>query len=225
MIQLKNVSKNFGDKKILADVFWRINKRCRIGLCGQNGAGKTTLLRILAGEMAPDNGGIQVAKEVTFGYLPQAVAGFGAKPLFQEVRAALDELSSLETELSRLEKELAGSQEARLLERYALLQETFRLRGGYTMESDVARVLDGLGFAKSDWEKSCAAFSGGWQMRIALAKLLLQRPNLLLLDEPTNHLDLPTREWLENYLREYPFSVVLVSHDRFFSRQHSGKDC
>ena len=216
MIQLKNVSKNFGDKKILADVSWQINKRCRIGLCGQNGAGKTTLLRILAGQMAPDNGDIQVAREVTFGYLPQAVEGFGAKALFQEVRGALDELSSMETELSRLEKELAGSQEARLLERYAFLQETFRVRGGYTMESDVARVLDGLGFAKSDWEKSCATFSGGWQMRIALAKLLLQRPNLLLLDEPTNHLDLPTREWLENYLREYPFSVVLVSHDRFF---------
>jgi len=216
MIQLKNISKRFGDKKILAEVSWQINRKCRIGLCGPNGAGKTTLLRILAGEVTHDSGDIQVAREVTFGYLPQAVEGFGGKALFQEVRGALDELSCMESELAVLEKELSRSQETRLLERYAFLQETFRLRGGYTMESDVARVLDGLGFAKSEWEKTCATFSGGWQMRIALAKLLLRRPNLLLLDEPTNHLDLPTREWLENYLREYPFSVVLVSHDRFF---------
>ena len=201
--------------------FWlrfpgKSTRSARIGLCGPNGAGKTTLLRMLAGEMAPDSGDIQIAREVTFGYLPQTVESFGEKTLFQEVRGALDELSLIESELTRLEKKLSSSHEARLLEHYAFLQETFRLRGGYTMESDVARVLDGLGFAKKDWGKTCATFSGGWQMRIALAKLLLQRPNLLLLDEPTNHLDLSTREWLESYLREYPFSVVLVSHDRFF---------
>jgi ATP-binding cassette subfamily F protein 3 len=169
--------------------------------------------------MTPDNGEIQVAREVTIGYLPQQAAGLGKGTLFQQVRGALDELSRMEAELARLEKEISNSQEARVLERYSFLQENFRLRGGYSMEADVARVLDGLGFAKNDWEKSCETFSGGWQMRIALAKLLLQRPNLLLLDEPTNHLDLPTRDWLENYLREYPFSVVLVSHDRFFLDQ------
>ncbi len=219
MIQLKNIWKRFGDKKILADVSWQINKKNRIGLCGPNGAGKTTLLRVLAGEITTDSGEIQVAREATMGYLPQTVEGFGKGSLFQEVRGALGELTGMEAELAHLEKEISRSSEIRVLERYSVLQETFRVRGGYTMEADVSRVLDGLGFTKNDWGKSCETFSGGWQMRIALAKLLLQRPNLLLLDEPTNHLDLPTRDWLENYLREYPYSVVLVSHDRFFLDQ------
>lgn len=216
MIQLKNIWKSFGGKKILTNVSWRINKKNRIGLCGPNGAGKTTLLRILAGEMTADSGDVQVAREMTIGYLPQAMECSWKGTLFTEVRGALHELSAMESELAALEKEITRSQQDRILERYSLLQEAFRLRGGYTMEADVACVLDGLGFVKDDWEKDCATFSGGWQVRIALARLLLQRPNLLLLDEPTNHLDLPTREWLENYLENYPFSVVLVSHDRFF---------
>ena len=136
--------------------------------------------------------------------------------LFDEVRSALSELMALEAELRSLEEQIGADSPPSMLERYAMVQEVFRHRGGYAIESEIGRVLGGLGFAERDWQKPCEQFSGGWQMRIALAKLLLQRPNLLLLDEPTNHLDLPARDWLENYLADYPFAVVLVSHDRFF---------
>ncbi|MBN1142638.1 MAG: ABC-F family ATP-binding cassette domain-containing protein [Deltaproteobacteria bacterium] len=219
MIHIKNIHKDFGGRPILSGVSWFIGTRHRIGLCGPNGAGKTTLLRILAGEMEADAGVIETAKGISIGYLPQLVEGFGDRPLFAEVRGALAELEVLERELKELETRMGADFDEAALERYAALQELFRLRGGYTMESDTGRVLDGLGFSRLDWEQPCRTFSGGWQMRIALAKLLLQRPQLLLLDEPTNHLDLPTREWLESFLRDYPFSLVVVSHDRYFLDQ------
>ena len=219
MLQLREIHKDFGGRKIFSGINWHIRPGDRIGLCGENGAGKTTLLRMLAGQVQPDGGELQFAKGTTFGYLPQDGLAYSGRSLFAETRSALAPLLAIEAELTQLEKEIARSHGAVAMERYAMLQEAFRQGGGYTMEMEIAKVLRGLGFAEADWDKPCEHFSGGWQMRIALARLLLQRPNLLLLDEPTNHLDLPARDWLESYLAAYPFSVVLVSHDRFFLDQ------
>ncbi len=224
MLQLKNIIKDFSDRRIFNGVDWHIRPGDRIGLCGDNGAGKTTLLKMLAGKVSADGGEIQAARGTTFGYLPQDGLEHQGRSLFDEVRLAFADLIEMESELARLEEVIAEKHEDdALMERYATIQEAFRQRGGYTMETEIGKVLRGLGFAESDWDKPCEHFSGGWQMRIALAKLLLQRPNLLLLDEPTNHLDLPARDWLEGYLASYPYAVVLVSHDRFFLDQVVGK--
>ncbi|BCR04498.1 ABC transporter ATP-binding protein [Desulfuromonas versatilis] len=219
MLQLKDIVKDFGGRTLFGGVNWHIRPGDRIGLCGENGAGKTTLLRMLAGQVSPDGGEVQVARGTTFGYLPQDGLEHRGRSLFEEVRSAFAELLQTEAALARLEAAIAEKHRAEDMDRYATLQEAFRQGGGYTMETEIGKVLRGLGFAESDWERPCEHFSGGWQMRIALARLLLQRPNLLLLDEPTNHLDLPARDWLEEYLSAYPFAVVLVSHDRFFLDQ------
>lgn len=219
MLQLRCLTKNFSGRLIFNAVDWHIRPSDRIGLCGENGAGKTTLLKILAGLVSIDSGDLQMAKGASFGYLPQDGLEHHGQGLFAEVQSALADLLAMELEMKSLEERISLSHQAEDLDRYSHLQEEFRHRGGYTMETEIAKVLRGLGFSEADWEKPCEEFSGGWQMRIALAKLLLQRPTLLLLDEPTNHLDLPARDWLEEYLKSYPFSVVLVSHDRFFLDQ------
>jgi len=219
MLQLKDVVKQFADQVILRHVDWHVRPTDRVGLCGENGAGKTTLLRVLAGQSEVDAGTVQLARGTTIGYLPQEGLEHRGRSLFVEVRSALEELLSVEAELQRLETRISSGADQSFLDRYAELQEFFRQRGGYMMEAEIGRVLKGLGFAEEDWDKPCEHFSGGWQMRIALAKLLLQRPTLLLLDEPTNHLDLPARDWLESYLAAYPHAVILVSHDRFFLDQ------
>ena len=219
MLQLKNVNKQFADQVVLGNVDWHVRPTDRVGLCGENGAGKTTLLRLLAGQSEVDAGKLQLARGTTVGYLPQEGLEHTGRDLFTEVRSALTELLSVESELQSLENKISRETMQADLERYSELQEIFRQRGGYTMQADIGRVLKGLGFAEDDWTRPCEHFSGGWQMRIALAKLLLQKPNLLLLDEPTNHLDLPARDWLEGYLAAYPHAVILVSHDRFFLDQ------
>jgi ATP-binding cassette subfamily F protein 3 len=219
MLQLKNVNKQFADQVVLGNVDWHVRPTDRVGLCGENGAGKTTLLRLLAGQSEVDSGKVQLARGTTVGYLPQEGLEHTGRDLFTEVRSALTELLSVESELQSLENKISRETMQADLERYCELQEIFRQRGGYTMQADIGRVLKGLGFAEDDWTRPCEHFSGGWQMRIALAKLLLQKPNLLLLDEPTNHLDLPARDWLEGYLAAYPHAVILVSHDRFFLDQ------
>ncbi|NOY14357.1 MAG: ABC-F family ATP-binding cassette domain-containing protein [Deltaproteobacteria bacterium] len=216
MLQLKEITKYFADRRIFNAIDWHIRPNDRIGLCGENGAGKSTLLKMLAGRVEADSGVLQSAKGTSFGYLPQDGLEHRGRLLFDEVHSALAELQAMERELRRLEVKISTDPTDLELERYAELQHLFEQRGGYQMESEVGRVLNGLGFSSADFGKSCETFSGGWQMRIALAKLLLQRPNLLLLDEPTNHLDLPARDWLEEYLLAYPYAVVLVSHDRFF---------
>jgi ATP-binding cassette subfamily F protein 3 len=224
MLQLANLTKEFAGKPLFTDINWHLPKGERVGLVGENGAGKSTLMRIITGEIETSSGEIRLAKGATVGYLPQEGIVTRGKSLFQEGLAALADLQAMGNELKELEERMttvpydAPEHEA-LLERYGHIQEQFRVRGGYAMEAEVAKVLRGLGFAQADWEKDCGDFSGGWQMRIALARLLLQKPNVLLLDEPTNHLDIEARNWLEEYLCGYPYSVILVSHDRFFLDQ------
>lgn len=219
MLQLRELTKYFADRAIFSAIDWHIRPADRIGLCGENGAGKSTLLKLLAGRVEADSGQLQTAKGTTFGYLPQDGLEYRGRSLFDEVHSALEELLAMQAELKQIEERLSVCCEQADMDRYAELLTCFESRGGYSMEAEVAKVLCGLGFTTRDFDRPCEHFSGGWQMRIALARLLIQRPNLLLLDEPTNHLDLPARDWLEEYLCHYPYAVVLVSHDRYFLDQ------
>jgi ATP-binding cassette subfamily F protein 3 len=222
MIQLSGLTKSFGDRVLFDCVTWQISDRERVGLCGPNGAGKTTLLRMMAGIDEPDSGAILKPANLTVGYLPQdGLAHAGGRTLFEEATTAFTELLAVKDEMHALEARLGDetipvAEHEEMLVRYSDLQDRFRLRDGYSIELKTATVLQGLGFKPSDFERPTETFSGGWQMRIALAKLLLGQPSLLLLDEPTNHLDLEARNWLEEYLNAYPHAVILVSHDRFF---------
>src|SRR6266508_2717131 len=221
MIQLSNLTKSFGDRVLLDHVTWQITDRERVGVCGPNGAGKTTLLRMMAGLDEPDSGAILKPAGLTAGYLPQDGLTHAGRSVFDEAAAAFAELLAMKREMHALEERLGdpGIPEAdhdAMLHRYSDLQDRFRLHDGYSIELKTATVLQGLGFKTSDFDRPTETFSGGWQMRIALAKLLLGQPNLLLLDEPTNHLDLDARNWLEEYLHAYPYAVILVSHDRYF---------
>ena len=221
MIQLSGLTKAFGERVLLDDVTWQVDEGERIGLAGPNGAGKTTLLRMLAGLDEADSGAIIKPANLTVGYLPQDGLEHAGRTLVGEVSLAFEGLLDARDEIARIEHQLAdpalpdGEHET-LLVRYHDLTEQFRREEGFSIDLRVTQVLEGLGFSRADFEKPTETFSGGWQMRIALAKLLLGRPTLLLLDEPTNHLDLDARNWLESYLTAYPHAVILVSHDRFF---------
>jgi ATP-binding cassette subfamily F protein 3 len=221
VIQLSSLSKSFGDRVLLDAVTWQIDDRERVGLSGPNGAGKTTLLKMLAGLDEPDAGTIVKPAGLTIGYLPQDGLAYSGRTLREEASLAFKPLLDMKAEIAALEERLGDDsashdEHEQMLSRYAELQESFRRGEGYTIELKVTTVLRGLGFSEPDMEKKTETFSGGWQMRIALARLLLGRPGLLLLDEPTNHLDLDARNWLEEYLTDYPHAVILVSHDRFF---------
>jgi ATP-binding cassette subfamily F protein 3 len=221
MLQIKGLGKAFRGEWLFRSLDFQINERDRIGLVGDNGTGKSTLMKMLAGLASPDEGDVIGARELSFGYLPQDGLFARGRSVFDEALSVFADLKNLESECRSLEHELAemqhsGPEYERKLERYSSISQLFRLRGGYALEARVGMVLGGLGFSQSDWHHPCEEFSGGWQMRIALAKLLLQQPSLLLLDEPTNHLDLEARNWLEEYLQDYPNSLVLVSHDRYF---------
>ncbi len=224
MIQLADLTKTFGDRTLLDHVTWQIGDGDRVGLCGPNGAGKTTLLKMLAGLEEPDSGDIVTPATLTIGYLPQDGLNHTGRTVFEEARSAYQPLLDAQTEMEQIEHRLSDpavpeSEHDAMLARYSDLQDRFRLGEGYSMDLRVATVLRGLGFNQEDFTRQSETFSGGWQMRIALAKLLLGRPNLLLLDEPTNHLDLDARNWLEEYLADYPYAVMLVSHDRYFLDQ------
>jgi ATP-binding cassette, subfamily F, member 3 len=221
LLQLQDVTKAFGEKTLLEHVTWQVGDRDRVGLCGPNGAGKTTLLKMLAGFDEPDSGVIQKPNALTLGYLPQDGLSHSGRTVRDEASLALKELLDLKAEMHALEEKLgdASMSEAEhdaVLARYSEVQDQFRLSDGYQIELKVATVLRGLGFEPHAQEQLTDHLSGGWQMRLALAKLLLSEPDLLLLDEPTNHLDLEARNWLEEYLVAYPHSVILVSHDRYF---------
>jgi ATP-binding cassette subfamily F protein 3 len=221
MIQLSEITKRFGERVLLDHVTWQITARERVGLCGPNGAGKTTLLKMMAGLEEPDSGAVLKPWSLTTGYLPQDGLTHEGRTVFDEAASAFSELLAMKAGMHDLEERLGDSsipedEHEAMLARYSDLQDRFRLGDGYSIELRTGTVLQGLGFRTADFERPTETFSGGWQMRIALAKLLLGRPNLLLLDEPTNHLDLEARNWLEGYLNEYPHAVILVSHDRFF---------
>jgi ATP-binding cassette subfamily F protein 3 len=198
-----------------------ITPKERTGLVGGNGTGKSTLLKIIAGIEPLDYGTISYTKGITLGYLPQDGLTLTGRSVFEECMSVFDSLRAMERELETLHQKLseldpASAEYAAVADRVHAIDSEFRNRDGYAIEAQVGTVLNGLGFRKQDWARRTEEFSGGWQMRIALAKLLLQRPNLLLLDEPTNHLDLEARNWLEGYLASYPFGYILISHDRYF---------
>ncbi len=221
MIQLSSLTKSFGDRVLLDAVSWQIDDRERVGLAGPNGAGKTTLLKILAGLDEADSGNVVKPSGLAVGYLPQDGLNHSGRTLMEEAGLAFKPVLDMRDEIQSLEERLADdsvpeSEHAAMLTRYSELQENFRRLEGYSIDLKITTVLRGLGFSPDDFDKPSETFSGGWQMRIALAKLLLTRPGLLLLDEPTNHLDLEARNWLEEYLADYPHAVILVSHDRFF---------
>jgi ATP-binding cassette subfamily F protein 3 len=221
VIQLQELHKQFGERVLLDRVTWQVGDRDRVALCGPNGAGKTTLLRMLAGLDEPDDGNVVRPNDLTIGYLPQDGLDHRGSTVFAEASLALKPLLDMKAEMHEVERRLGDTtvpadEHDRLLHRYSELQERFRIADGYQLDQKVSTVLRGLGFEIADFEKSTDHLSGGWQMRLALAKLLLGQPDLLLLDEPTNHLDLDARNWLEDYLAGYPHSVILVSHDRYF---------
>src|SRR6201982_1356318 len=221
MIQLSGAGKRFGHKLLFENVDWLITNRDRIGLVGANGTGKSTLMKILAGMDTLDYGALTVAKGTSAGYLPQDGLTLSGRTVFAECMSVFDDVRAMEQELESLMHRLAeldhtGPEYAAVADRYQRVEHEFRTRDGYSIEAEVGRVLMGLGFGKEDWQRLTDEFSGGWQMRLALAKLLLQKPNLLLLDEPTNHLDLEARNWLEESLGDYPYASLLISHDRYF---------
>jgi ATP-binding cassette, subfamily F, member 3 len=221
MIQISSLTKSFGDRVLFDSVTWQISDGERVGLCGINGSGKTTLLKIFAGLDEPDSGNVVKPSGVTVGYLPQDGLAHTGRTLYEEAMLAFEPLLAVKAEMHSLEDRLGhpdipDAEHEAMLARYSDLQDHFRVHDGYSMDLKLATVLSGLGFEQADFERPTETFSGGWQMRIALAKLLLARPSLLLLDEPTNHLDLEARNWLEEYLHDYPHAVILVSHDRYF---------
>ncbi len=221
MLSLQNAGKRFGPRILFQDANWLITAQEKTALVGANGTGKSTLMKVLAGMETLDYGQMQRTRGMSIGYLPQEGLRLSGRSVFDECLSVFDELRLMETEIESLAGQMAaldheGQEYAAAAERYSMLQGRFHALDGYALDAQVGSVLTGLGFGKQDWARRTEEFSGGWQMRIALAKLLLARPNLLLLDEPTNHLDLETRNWLEGYLRGYPFGYILISHDRYF---------
>src|SRR5579862_3262303 len=221
MIQLQGAGKRYGHKLLFENCDWLITPKERTGLVGANGTGKSTLLKILCKMETLDYGTISFTKGISQGYLPQDGLALTGRTVFAECMSVFQDLREMEQELETLHHKLAeldpaGPEYAAASDRLHHIDTEFRNRDGYAIEAQVGTVLNGLGFSKEDWHRRTEEFSGGWQMRLALAKLLLEKPNILLLDEPTNHLDLEARNWLEGYLANYPYACVLISHDRYF---------
>jgi len=221
MLSLQNAGKRFGPRILFLEANWLIRSKEKTALVGANGTGKSTLMKVLTGLESLDYGALQQTRGMSIGYLPQEGLQLAGRSVFEECLTVFDEIRDMTREIEWLSGQLAeldhtSPEYDAAAERFSMLQERFHALDGYALDAQVGGVLTGLGFGKEDWSRRTDEFSGGWQMRIALAKLLLAKPNLLLLDEPTNHLDLETRNWLEDYLRTYPFGYILISHDRYF---------
>ncbi len=221
MLALQHAGKRFGPRVLFLEADWLIRNDEKTALVGANGAGKSTLMKIFAGQETLDYGSLEQTRGISTGYLPQEGLRLAGRTVFEECLTVFDELHEMQHEIERLAGQMAeldheSAEYQSAAERYSLLQDRFHALDGYALDAQVGSVLTGLGFGKEEWARQTDEFSGGWQMRIALAKLLLAKPNLLLLDEPTNHLDLETRNWLEGYLKSYPFGYILISHDRYF---------
>ena len=215
MLHLVDIEKSYGPRTLFSDVSWHIPPGARIGLVGRNGVGKSTLFGVITGEVALDAGEVIRAKHVTVGHLAQETDPLDDRSVIEVVLEAADEIRRVEREIIEVREAIAKEPpQAPLLERYERLEARFQALGGYEIESEARRILSGLGFESTQQDESASTFSGGWIMRIALARLLLAKPDLLLLDEPTNHLDLETLLWFEGFLQEYPGTIVLISHDR-----------
>jgi ATP-binding cassette, subfamily F, member 3 len=228
MLQLSGAGKRFGHKLLFEEVNWLITPNERTGLVGGNGTGKSTMMKVLAGIDGLDYGQRTHVRGMTIGYLPQDGLALSGRTVFEECLSVFDELRALEREYEDLthtmsEADPKSAEYAAAADRYSEIADLLHVHDIYTLDAQVGAVLGGLGFAKEDWERRTEEFSGGWQMRIALAKLLLQKPSLLLMDEPTNHLDLESRNWLEDYLQTYENAFVLISHDRYFLDQTVNK--
>ncbi len=222
MVSVSNVTVSFGGWDLFRDITFIIGENDRIGLVGKNGAGKSTLMKLIIGESAPTSGGVVIKSGCSVGYLPQQMKLVDGATLIEETRKAFLETEKLKSEIERVGNELSSRDDYmsdsyhNLVTRLETLNERFRILDGDNNEGEIEKTLIGLGFERSDFNRATSEFSGGWRMRIELAKLLLRKPNLLLLDEPTNHLDIESIQWLESYLKDYRGSVMLISHDRKF---------
>src|SRR6478735_1235206 len=217
LIGLNNVTFEFGARLIVQDATWHIHPGERIGLIGYNGTGKSTLLKLLVGEYQPSEGSVERSRGTTIGYLHQDLLSFDTNDSILEVAmGAFERVKQLEKEIEQLGKKLEQTSDEKLLHQYSDKLHELEALDGYTIHHRTEEVLQGLGFANDHLQRPYKEFSGGWRMRVLLAKMILQQPDVLLLDEPTNHLDLPSIEWLEKYLQHYKGSVVIVSHDKFF---------
>src|SRR6195952_5143408 len=212
-----NLTFEFGSRIIVEDATWHIQPGERIGLIGYNGTGKSTLLKVLTGQYSPAKGTVEKGRETTIGFLHQDLLGFDTDDSILEVAmGAFERVKQIEHELEEVGAQLEASGDEKLAEKYSDLLHEMDVLDGYSVHHRTEEILQGLGFANADLHKEYKLFSGGWRMRVLLAKMILMNPDVLLLDEPTNHLDLPSIEWLEKYLSHYPGAVVIVSHDRFF---------